>query len=399
MTHSLLINANALRIPLAASSVHCCVTSPPYFSLRNYGVAGQIGLERDVTEFVDKLVQVFREVKRVLRDDGTLWLNLGDSYNGSGGAGGDYNEGGLKAGQPRYPGHDVAGLKPKDLIGVPWRVAFALQEDGWILRSDCIWAKPNPMPESVTDRPTKSHEYMFLLAKRERYYYDADAIREEHTALDRPPGNNSRIYVDRDAAHGHERKRPSLDNSFHPAGRNRRTVWTIATAPYSGAHFATYPPALVEPCIKAGTSERGVCPACGAPWRRVVERGELVIPPNRKGSSMGSKYTGDDQSGWTNDNYRPGAKYKREERGWSPTCTCDAGDPIPATVLDCFNGAGTTGLVAQQLGRRYVGLDLSPEYLRLSRDRLGMTALDAWTNGKPAAAADLGPLFAGGAEA
>jgi site-specific DNA-methyltransferase (cytosine-N4-specific) len=200
---------------IADGSVQCCVTSPPYWGLRDYGVDGQIGLEQTPEAYVAEMVGVFREVWRVMADDGVLWLNLGDSYNGSGGAGGDYGVGGLKEGQPKYPGRKVETLKPKDLVGIPWRVAFALQADGWWLRQDIIWAKPNPMPESVADRCTKAHEYLFMLTKSARYYFDNVAIAE-----------------------------PT---------RNKRSVWTITTKPFKGAHFAVMPEALVEPCVLASS--------------------------------------------------------------------------------------------------------------------------------------------------
>jgi len=241
-------------------SINCCVTSPPYWGLRDYGVDGQLGLEPTPDEYVANMVEVFREVKRVLRNDGTLWLNLGDCYNGSGGAGGDYSKGGLKEGQPKYPGRKVATLKPKDLVGIPWMVAFALRADGWWLRSDIIWAKPNPMPESVTDRPTKSHEYIFLLSKSARYYYDADAIKEN--SVD-PQGSAARYkytFSGRDGLIMPDGK----PQQIAPKGirefsskRNKRTVWNITTKPFSEAHFATFPPELPEICIKAGCPEGG----------------------------------------------------------------------------------------------------------------------------------------------
>jgi len=246
-------------------SVHCCVTSPPYFGLRDYGVEGQIGLERTPEEYVDKLVQVFREVRRVLRDDGTLWLNLGDSYNGSGGAGGDYNPGGLKEGQPKYPGRKVPGLKPKDLIGIPWMVALALRNDGWYLRSDIVWHKPNAMPESVTDRPTRAHEYIFLLSKSPKYYYDYEAIKEpaaydgrKDTLLKGSPKYEKDVLPGQVghsmAAKGHERWKKNERGEYV---RNKRSVWTVPTKPFPEAHFAVYPPALITPCILAG------CPVGG----------------------------------------------------------------------------------------------------------------------------------------
>lgn len=248
---------------LADRSIECCVTSPPYFGLRDYGVDGQIGLEDTPAAFVAELVGVFREVRRVLRDDGTLWLNLGDSYWTAKGAsmGADPKQGarrGWSRPQDRPP---PDGLKPKDLIGIPWRVAFALQEDGWYLRSDIIWHKPNPMPESVTDRPTSAHEHIFLLTKSPRYFYDADAIREPHETGERKgdrrsysPGSSSSHRLDG----GHEAQTGSFAGlPLNEAGRNARNVWTIATRPYSEAHFATFPPDLAERCIKAG------CPVGG----------------------------------------------------------------------------------------------------------------------------------------
>jgi len=239
---------------LPDQSVQCCVTSPPYWGLRDYGVEGQIGLEPSPEEYVARLVEVFREVRRVLRDDGTLWLNLGDSYNGSGGAGGDYGPKGLKAGQPKYPGRHIQSLKPKDLVGIPWRVAFALQEDGWYLRSDIIWHKPNPMPESVADRPTKAHEYVFLLTKQARYFYDADAVREPGgvwRGTDFLP-NSSKDAISNCSTSATGASKNNR-NTSERTGKNKRSVWTIPTHPTPEAHFAVFPEALVEPCVKAGS--------------------------------------------------------------------------------------------------------------------------------------------------
>lgn len=244
-------------------SVNCCVTSPPYFGLRDYGMKDQIGLEQTPEQFIVKLVEVFREVRRVLRDDGTLWVNIGDSY--AGGGGGNYSK---SAKQTAHGEHITnvrnrsdwlasAGLKAKDLIGIPWMLAFALRADGWYLRQDIIWNKPNPMPESVRDRCTKAHEYIFLLSKSDRYYFDSEAIKE--------PCSED---MQRRAAAGHTRGQGKIDRSRNDAatvrpklitadGRNRRSVWTVATKPYKGAHFATFPPKLIEPCILDG------CPVGG----------------------------------------------------------------------------------------------------------------------------------------
>jgi len=246
---------------LPDASVHCCVTSPPYWGLRDYGHGEQIGLEQTPDAYVAKMVDVFREVRRVLRDDGTLWLNLGDSYSGSASTGGTGKETAY-TGPRSLPTKRADGLKPKDLVGIPWRVAFALQADGWYLRQDIIWHKPNPMPESVTDRCTKAHEYIFLMAKSARYYYDAEAIKEECTpdmqrraAAGHTRGGNGKVDASRgdvDTLRGEHSKAIDVSN-----GRNRRSVWTVTTKPYSGAHFATFPPKLIEPCILAGCPEGG----------------------------------------------------------------------------------------------------------------------------------------------
>jgi DNA modification methylase len=318
---------------LPDESVHCCVTSPPYWGLRDYGTPGQLGLEKTPDEYVAKVVEVFHEVRRVLRDDGTLWLNLGDSYHGGGG--GNYGNGKSVSSHKTHPTNfhnrqDVPGLKPKDLVGIPWRVAFALQADGWYLRQDIIWAKPNPMPESVTDRCTKSHEYIFLLAKnggksllwrakdtnewsyapdllevlidsegketpRWRgfdYYYDAEEIKEP--AKNEPSWNNHPHTIPK----GHDRGTRAGLHKIEPSStRNRRSVWTITTKPFRGAHFATFPPDLIEPMIKAGCLVGGI-------------------------------------------------------------------------VLDPFFGAGTTGLVASKLGRDYIGIELNPSYVEMAKKRI-----------------------------
>lgn len=237
--------------------VQTVVTSPPYWGLRDYGVGGQLGLEATPDEYVRNMVEVFRGVRRVLRDDGTVWLNLGDTFLSSGG---QRTYGSSDGGTGRGPGtrrHDVAaaGLKPKDLVGIPWRVAFALQSDGWYLRSDIIWSKPNPMPESITDRPTKAHEYLFLLTKSPRYYYDADAIKEEaiHAGAVVKASNPLTAKNASKGTYGATAAGFTQHDTLVATHRNARTVWTIATQPYPGAHFATMPEALAEPCVKAGS--------------------------------------------------------------------------------------------------------------------------------------------------
>jgi DNA modification methylase len=241
-------------------SVRCCVTSPPYWGLRDYGHDGQIGLEQTPDEYIAEMVAVFREVRRVLADDGTLWLNIGDSYasdtKGSGGPGSSSTLGGTKAeknGQRMTTIRVQHNLKPKDLVGIPWRVAFALQADGWWLRQDIIWHKPNPMPESVTDRCTKAHEYVFLLTKSARYYYDANAVAEKSIH----PGDTRHLRTDtRKTAEPMSIDNGSRRRTGNPTGetRNRRSVWSIATKPFTGAHFAVMPEALAEPCILAGSA-------------------------------------------------------------------------------------------------------------------------------------------------
>jgi len=337
---NLIAQTNSLYMPLADKSVQCCVTSPPYYGLRDYGTAkweggdtnclhingtlqsnkttlhpgtnqndkrnftgmpykyvclkcgairidSQIGLEQSPDEYVQKLVSVFREVKRVLKDDGTLWLNLGDSYGGSG-QGTSYD--GYSRGpnsvdsrplEMRPPTGHTKGKWHKQLLGIPWRVAFALQADGWYLRSDIIWHKPNPMPESVKDRPTKAHEYIFLMTKNDRYYYDSDAIKELLAAVTL---NDKRVGVDiskggiKDYASAGVQNpsdvRARIFNNLN-GKRNKRTVWTVTTKPYRGAHFATFPPDLIEPCILAG------CPEGGVVLDPFVGSGTTVMVANR----------------------------------------------------------------------------------------------------------------------
>ena len=442
-----LLNGNALMIPLAAKSVHMCVTSPPYWSLRDYGLAtweggdpgcdhresnndnkgnsteshvlrfptcpkcgairhdAGLGLESTIDEYVANMVAAFREVKRVLRDDGTVWLNLGDSYCSTA-PGTRVNAGDMSGKHVNkddyYRPETPPGLKPKDLCGIPWSVAFALQADGWYLRSDIIWAKPNPMPESVTDRPTKSHEYLFLLSKRAKYAYDADAVREEHSPNSHGSPNinpGSKADAEGFTTNGQGKTTLGYWTKESAAGRNRRTVWSIATQPYSGSHFATFPEALVEPCIKAGASEAGCCPECGAQFERVTERGDVV--PDAPGyKPRGNNYTKDGiGSGmWAAGSPKPmpNHHYEYTTTGFSPTCS-HKHDPIPCTVFDPFAGSGTVGLVARRLGRHFVGVDLSAEYLQLARKRLELDRLDEWKNGvkvEDETYEDL-PLFAG----
>lgn len=474
-----LLNADSLTMPLADGSVHMIATSPPYWGLRDYGLAtwegGDAGCDHVESEYrtglglaalgeqyrggghkqggvgtrqyrgqcakcgalqvsaglgleplhdclgwargencgacyVCRMRLFARECWRVLRDDGVMFLNLGDSYYGGKGQSSygwsienqdrktlqrAYTHANGGRGKTRPNDLPISGLKPKDLVGIPWRVALALQADGWYLRSDIIWAKPNPMPESVTDRPTKAHEYVFLLTKRARYFWDADAVREEFKpyevnqtvttsgAYKGPPVMPGRDDFDgMYSLHGRAAKR----SYFKHAGRNLRSVWNIATQPYSGAHFATWPEKLVEPMVKAGTSEAGCCPVCGKQWERVTE----PTPEYSRFLGRGwNDHTKDATHGSIKDD-TTGARTTKATitLGFRPTCDHEA-DPVPCTVLDPFAGSGTTGVVARRLGRNFVGLDLSFDYLRdQARRRLELDRLDDWHSGNGKVAAD-----------
>jgi len=440
---------------LPDGSVQCVITSPPYWGLRDYSLCdcftggeeimeevpgewflrearaepkfterkpdpncpecggtgkikvmeGQIGLEPSPEEYVKKMVGIFREIRRVLREDGTVWLNIGDCYATGGGFGGQGTTGVIyrsKLSDRQGRGPLTEGFKPKDLVAIPWRLALALQGDGWFLRSDIIWSKPNPMPESIIDRPTKAHEYIFLLAKAERYFYDQEAIRERGAiAAGTLAAKGSR---ERAAIPGVNARPPEYKE--YSGYRNRRTVWVIPTQAFPGAHFATFPEALVEPCIKAGTSSRGACPACGAPWARVVEvrdpegrlgkgyhdhvddlvqgqRGVFAAEgrpekitvgwapscrcdPGKKQDALGKRtYTG------FNDRWKKaGGKAKAKGQRSAPSCECEAGEPVPCVVLDPFGGSGTVAKVARDLGRSSISIELNPTYVEMIRGRL-----------------------------
>lgn len=347
----MLIHGNAIHIPLADETVHCVITSPPYWNLRDYGVSGQLGLETTPDEYVTNMVGVFREVRRVLRDDGVAWLNLGDSYASRPQTDNFADPKAVRRLPENRCRTNCTNLKPKDLVGIPWHVAFALRADGWWLRSDIIWAKPNPMPESVTDRPTRSHEYVFMLTKAARYYWDQEAVKEDAVT----EGDTRYLRTDNTqispTGRNSDNSRLQTGNPTH--GRNIRSVWTIPTEPYPGSHYATFPTALVEPCVKAGTSERGVCPVCGKPWVRVVEMSGHV---NKREPAHvpGNTSTKVDSTGWD--------PMTTATNMWRPTCKHDA-DPVPAIVLDPFCGSGTAGEVCRNLRRRFVGIDLSEKYL------------------------------------
>ncbi len=314
----MIIVSDALKAlkQIKTESIDCCVTSPPYYNLRDYGVVGQIGLEATPEEYISKLVEIFREVRRVLKTDGTLWINIGDSYAGSGKGKNDThttnkNNKGAKNNALLQSNFKNSEIKPKDLIGIPWLLAFALRADGWYLRQDIIWHKPNCMPESVKDRCTRSHEYIFLMSKSKKYYYDSKAIMEEAATSDRSAPRVSKGTV---VTNSGQRKQDDFGNRRYtgfneryfsetaPLKRNKRDVWNVSTSGYKGAHFAVFPEKLVEPCVLAGCREGG-------------------------------------------------------------------------TVLDPFCGSGTTGAVARKNNRNFLGIELNPQYARLADERCKMKGL------------------------
>jgi DNA modification methylase len=328
---------------LPSESIHCCVTSPPYWGLRDYDAAGQIGIEETPDEYVSRVVDVFREVRRVLHPTGTLWLVLGDTYAADRPMQVPSTKGGKKNGRAQGASGPMKvpnGLKPKDLVGIPWRVAFALQADGWWLRADNIWHKPSPMPESVTDRTTRAHEYVFHLAKIASYFYDNIAVQEPSAMLD-------------------------SDGS-----RNRRSVWSLGFSPFKDAHFATFPPSLAETCVLAATSAKGCCRSCGSPWGRVVDRPQTNAPARQrtKRENMITDKKVHELAGQAWQNWR--SENPIVTRGWAASCDCNAGDPVPCLVLDPFAGSGTTLAVAKRLGRDYVGIELNAKYRKLINERI-----------------------------
>ena len=419
--------------------VQCCVTSPPFYRLRSYLPAGhpdkalEVGLEPTPDEYVARMVEVFAEVRRVLRPDGVLLLEIGDSYaststyNASRTSAGAFG----RVGAPAQPNAGIPpGLKAKDLIGIPWMLAFALRADGWWLRGDIIWNRPNAMPESVqgsqwtphrvkgdggavdcpgcpkcephggyvlrmsAGRPTKAHSYVFLLTKSASYFWDAEAVKESATNVGPTEGLTREQKAGASSARRSDGTRLTSDTGHRTlpggttpsygastSGRNARSVWTIPTKPYSPPkhlgvdHFACMPPDLARRCIAAGSSEWGACPDCGAPWARVVEKGEAVgrnpagVPDGERtehgiGRHRACARAGESSSTTT---------------GWAPTCAHDKATPVPCLILDPFMGSGTTGMVAQNLGRRWLGCELNPDYEVLQRERtvqLGLLAAE-----------------------
>lgn len=377
MAEYLLAQADARRLPLPDNSVHCVVTSPPYYRQRNYGVAGQIGLEKTVEAYVDEIVTAFREVRRVLRLDGTCWLNIDDKY-ASGGHGGHHPRERHFHSKGSIPGWQSApeGFRHKDMLLLPARVAIALQDDGWYVRADVIWSKDNPKPESCKDRPTRAHEYVYLLAKSPTYFFDYWAIRElqsqserRRRLLEKQRGLKGSYILRRDeleqvpaGQNGVFRSRQARQAIAETGLRNRRSVWTMPTQRSKVSHFATFPVWLADQCIKASTPEAGVCATCGAPWKRTWQ--QLLVPGSSWNGSKEHRAAGVYRNHDCEREYIPPVPL-----GWSPSCRCNAA-ARPALVLDPFAGTSTTGVSAGLLGRHYVGSDLSAQYLGWSRERL-----------------------------
>jgi DNA modification methylase len=404
---------------LDEQSINTCVTSPPYWGLRDYGtgewvggdpdcphmrttkiskdtatghkamyeqgnVVGdaiykskcpkcgsvrkdkQLGLEETPEEFVENLVRVFKEVKRVLRDDGTVWLNLGDSYyNYRPGKGQALSKQSVSNTDQDLPqdcarrGNKIAGLKEKDLVGIPWRVAFALQADGWYLRQDIIWHKPNPMPESVRDRCTKSHEYIFLLSKNPKYYYDNEAIKEDAKSA----GKKSDGFKGRQGGAEYHATGGGIGSEEKIYNKkNKRSVWTITTKPYKEAHFATFPTELIEPCVLAGCPEE-ICVDCGKPYKRVMQKPKQLEIERNKRSGLDDRKVGGVLD-----------KYNREnppiDLGLQKQCDCETNETKGGTVLDPFGGSGTTGVVASKHNRNAVLCELNEGYIDIAEKRL-----------------------------
>lgn len=435
---------------LRADSVHCVVTSPPYYGLRDYGVPpsiwggdracdhewgdestskassppspksgllgngdvgggpkaqaakagiisrgsfctrcdawrGCLGHEPTPERFVQHLVEVFREVRRVLRPDGILWMNLGDTYasNGGSGAQGSRGERYDRRHTQEYLGNvrkwPGSGIKAKDLIGIPWMAAFALRSDGWYLRRDQIWHKQSCMPEAVKDRPTTAHEYAFLLTKSGDYFFDSEAIAEEPTGNAHPRGSGKHPKSRGGAAGSKQNESYSESITDVVASRSPRSVWTISPTPFKGSHFATMPTGLAEKCIKSGTSEVGCCPHCGAPWERLVTKGRVDQEWQRAcGGDTGGAYHGVSTKGHAEAGVQDASEVKKRilagmrekiTAGWVMTCSCPIARPVPCIVMDPFGGAGTTGIVADRLRRDAVSIELKPDYIAMAVGR------------------------------
>jgi DNA modification methylase len=370
-TDSRVIQGDAREVlrSLPENSVHCCITSPPYWSLRRYladdhpDKAREIGMEDSLDAHVANLVAVFREVRRVLHPSGIAWVNYGDAYAGARMTGGTNAISGIGKTHPHNDHLRETDLEPKQLLGLAWRLAFALQADGWWLRSCVIWHKPNVMPGPWA-RPICDHEYVFLLAKSADHFYDKWGEREKAKYGYSPMG-----YGRFGSGMGGQHESRSVEKG-DGGDRAIRTVWEIPTESFSGAHFATFPRKLVERCLKLGVSAKGCCPKCLSPWERIVEiTRSFESGSGRSGNKINGKQPPVQGGGMTLD-IRRGPVVNGITIGWEPTCKCAAGEPIPVTVCDPFAGSGTVGVVARQMGYNFVGCELNQEYVAMAERRI-----------------------------
>jgi DNA modification methylase len=363
--HAYVLFGNALQRlkEIPDESVHCCVTSPPYYGLRSYlpdehpDKVDEIGLEQSPKDYINNLVMIFREIRRILRPDGSVWVNIGDCYVA-----------GKGTASPTTTDSKALlkemNVKPKDLLGIPWMLAFALRDDGWYLRQEVIWSKVSAMPESVTDRFTKAHEQVFLLTKNAKYFFDNEAVKEK--AVSNKKG--SRVFGSKEQV---GTLRNDIGREFVDNGkRNKRSVWHIAPESYSGAHFAVMPKKLVEPCILAGTSEKGCCSVCGNPIVRLTER-QVATSKSCPKTEEAHKARGGqgEPSGTVGKSGSGRVDGYTITVGWEPTCSCGKGIS-PCKVIDPFAGSGTVGEVALKFGRDFVGIELNGEYYSLIEKRL-----------------------------
>lgn len=383
----------------AGVRVNCVVTSPPYFGLRRYTDSHQeIGIEQSLSEYVTNMIEVFRLVRELLADDGVVFLNLGDSRAGSGK--GQTKNGNADPKRAKINGmslgKNIDKVPAKNIYGVPWKVAFALQDDGWILRQGLVWNKENSLPEPVTDRFVDSHEYIFLLTKKPHYFFDVEAVREPASTNE---GRAAGIVREREFSYQSKRNsfarqsknkdkpehRPDREFVDYSGGmRNRRSVWTINTVPYKGAHTAVFPPELVEVCVLSSTSAHGHCPKCGAGWEREITRGGADLEHQRAcGGDTNGEYHGEATKDYEASGAQNASSVKarilngmreRITTGWKPSCECGV-DPVPGIVFDPFGGSGTTAEVAQSLGRDWLLCELNEDNAPLQRQRIQQMGL------------------------
>jgi DNA modification methylase len=362
---------------LEPESVQVCVTSPPYFALRDYGVDGQIGLEKTPAEFIAALISVFEAVRRVLRPDGVCFVNLGDSYQTTSGGGQQVAQTNTGAGLATKRQNAAAtGIPAKNLLLMPERFAIAMQDAGWIVRSRIAWCKKSAMPESVRDRPTSAWEPIYMFTKQGRYFWDQEAVRTPHARLWKSNNGGTMAKTDHVAALNGQVHQGQNHRGAYPlpneAGANLRNYWLLGPEPSREAHYAAFPSEIPRRCILAATSQKGQCPACGSPWVRVVERDKYEPAVVEAGVRAVDASRGDK----TRKLNGKSAEWKAtaasgKTTGWAPSCECkDAGAPVPQLVLDPFLGSGTTALVADRLERHAVGIELNPEYAEMARRRI-----------------------------